>query len=335
MDGSTASWDLHRSFLAVLRLGSLSAAARELDLTQPTLGRHIATLEQALGVPLFVRSQTGLVPTHAALSLRPHAEAMAAAAAALVRAASGDPSEPEGTVRITASEVVGVEVLPEILAAFHGKHPKIVIELSPSNANQDLLRRDADIAVRMARPTQTALIARHIGNVSVGLHAHRSYLARRGLPQTLEELASHSLIGFDSDAFAGRALVRSSLPLTRTLFAFRSDSEHAQLAALRAGFGIGACQLGVARRTPDLVPVVPDQFRFEMEMWLVMHEDLRSSRRVRLAYDHLATALAGYVAMGQRKGPKTGGGQGGDDGLYPRTLRKSKAKRMTRGGAAR
>jgi len=296
MASAPPGWDLYRSFLAVLRLGSLSAAARELDLTQPTLGRHIQELETSLGQSLFTRSQSGLSPTRAALQLHPHAEAMASAASALLRAASGALDEPEGSVRLTASEIMGVEVLPPILTAFREAHPKIVVELSLSNLNQDLLRRDADIAVRMARPTQTALLARKLGNVPVGLYAHRRYLARHGLPQSLDDLvAGHALVGFDADASALRSFRQTGLPITRDLFAFRSDSDHAQLAALRAGFGIGGCHKRIAARDPGLVAILPEAFSFALEMWLAMHEDLRASRRVRLLYDHLAEALLAYA----------------------------------------
>jgi DNA-binding transcriptional LysR family regulator len=288
-------WDLYRSFLAVLRQGSLSAAARALDLTQPTLGRHIAELEVMLGQPLFLRSQAGLSPTPAALDLLPHAEAMSAAAAALLRAASGARDEPEGVVRLTASEIMGVEVLPDILTAFRDAHPRIDIELVLSNLNQDLLRRDADIAIRMARPTQEALLARRIGAVPVGLFAHRRYLARHGTPTTIDELTRHTIIGFDADASAFRSLGATGLPVAREMFAFRSDSDHAQLAALRSGFGIGGCQARIAARDLNLVAVVPDLFQFALEMWLVMHEDLRTSRRVRLLHDHLAQALIAYT----------------------------------------
>jgi DNA-binding transcriptional LysR family regulator len=298
-------WDLYRSFLSVLRLGSLSAAARELDLTQPTLGRHIQELEASLGQALFSRSQAGLMPTRAALQLQPHAEAMASAASALLRAASGALDEPEGSIRLTTSEIMGVEVLPPILAAFREAHPKIVIELSLSNTNQDLLRRDADIAVRMARPTQSALLAKRLGAVPVGLFAHRRYLARHPAPETLEELArDHAIIGFDADATAIRSFRQSGLPITRDLFAFRSDSDHAQLAAMRAGFGIAGCQKRIAARDPHLVPVLPDAFRFALEMWLVMHEDLRASRRVRLLYDHLAEALSVYAGEPAAQAPE-------------------------------
>jgi DNA-binding transcriptional LysR family regulator len=298
-------WNLYRSFLAVLRTGSLSSAARALSLTQPTLGRHIAELESALGSPLFARSRHGLAPTEAALALKPHAETMEAAADALMRTASGEAREARGVIRLTASEMIGVEVLPPLLAAFRERHPHIAIELHLSNRNQDLLRRDADIAVRMVRPAQSALVARKIGKVAIGLFAHRDYVARHGLPKTLAEVAGHAIIGFDRDARAVRGL-QLSLGVTRDLFALRTDNDHAQLAALRAGFGIGGAQLGIARRDPALLPVLADEVRFDIDMWLVMHEDLRGLKRARLLFDHLVEGLSAYIGKGPAKGRKSG-----------------------------
>ncbi|MGD0867667.1 MAG: LysR family transcriptional regulator [Rhizomicrobium sp.] len=297
MASAPPGWDLYRSFLAVVRHGSLSAAARALGLTQPTLGRHIAELESALGQKLFIRSQTGLAPAPAAFGLTASAEAMEASAASFLRVASGDLDEAKGSVRVTASEFIGVEVLPPILTAFRESHPGIAIELALSDANQDLSRRDADIAVRMARPTQAALVARRLGDIGIGLYVHRRYAARHGIPKTSGELAAHTLIGFDADAFGLRTLRTSGLPVSREVFAFRSDSEHARLAALRAGFGIGGCQDPVARRDPNLLAVLPGEIRFDLEMWLVMHEDLRASRRVRLVYNRLAEGLAVYAGL--------------------------------------
>ncbi len=291
----TVAWDHYRSLLVVVRQGSLSAAARELGLTQPTLGRHVDELEKALATPLFVRSPHGLSPTAAALELVPHAETMASAAEALARAASGETDEPKGVVRVTASEMIGVEVLPPLLTDFREKHPRIVIELSLGNRNQDLLRRDADIAVRMIAPTQGALIAKRIGRIGIGLYAHKRYLERHGTPQSIEELARHTIIGFDRDTALLQPARDSGLPIARETFSLRSDSEHAQLAALRAGFGIGGMQDGIASRNPDLVPVLSGAIRFTLEMWLAMHEDLRANHRVRLLFDHLATGLADYA----------------------------------------
>lgn len=296
MDGA-ATWDLYRSFLGVLRFGSLSAAARELGLTQPTLGRHVDALEVSLGTSLFARSRHGLAPTPAALALLPHAEAMEAAALALVRAASGEADEPAGAVRVTASNFIGAEVLPAMLTEFRERHGAIAIELVLSDRNQDLSRRDADIAVRMVRPTQKALVARRLGHVRIGLYAHRRYLARRAMPKSIDDLAAHDVIGFDRDNSAMRAM-GTGLAISRELFALRTDDSAAQLAHLRAGFGIGGCQLGVAARHPELVPVLAGQIGFKLEMWLVMHEDLKASRRVRLLFDHLARTLKAYATAG-------------------------------------
>ena len=291
-------WDLYRTFLAVLEAGSLSGAARTLGIAQPTVGRHIEALEAALGGdPLFTRSPGGLRPTEAALALQPHAQAMALAAEALLRTVSGPSEAVSGTVRVTASEIMGGEVLPAILTDFHEQHPGVTIELALSNRQEDLLLREADIAVRMARPTQDALLARRIGSVGVGLFAHRRYLQRHGEPRTIDE-TGHVAVGFDRDPSVARAIRALNLPLDRDFFDFRSDSDLAQLAALRAGFGIGGCMYGIARRDPNLVHVLPG-VGFEMEMWVVMHEDLKSSRRMRLMFDHLVEALSAYAATSQ------------------------------------
>jgi len=289
------SWDELRTFIEVARDGSLSGAARRLGLTQPTVGRHIDALEAALGAALFTRSPRGLTPTPAALSLTPHAEAMAAAAAALARTASGEAAADRGVVRVTASHVIGCEVLPTILAAFRAEHPGIAIELATTNRNEDLARRDADIAVRMVRPTQSGLLARRIGASRIALYAHRDYLARFGEPRSLADLQSHCLIGFDRDNSSFRGVRDFARRLTREDFGFRSDSDLAQLAALRAGVGIGGCQENIARRIPELVAVLPNVIRYALEVWLVMHEDLKTTRRVRLLFDRLAAGLTEFV----------------------------------------
>jgi DNA-binding transcriptional LysR family regulator len=292
------SWDGLRTFVEVARDGSLSGAARRLGLTQPTVGRHIDALEASLGLTLFTRSPRGLTPTPAALALEPHVESMAAAAAALARVASGEAAADRGTVRVTASEVIGCEVLPPILAAFHAAHPGIVIELALSNRTADLARRDADIAVRMVRPTQSGLLARRIGASRIGLYAHRDYLARFGEPRSLADLSSHCLIGFDRDNSSFRSAGDFAKRLTRETFGFRCDNDLAQLAALRAGAGVGGCQENIARRTPELVAVLPNAFHHALEVWLVMHENLKATRRVRLLFDHLAAGLTSYVKGG-------------------------------------
>jgi DNA-binding transcriptional LysR family regulator len=296
MTNTEPSWDFYRTFLAVLNEGSLTGAARVLGLTQPTVGRHIDALETTMGFQLFTRSQHGLAATPAALELGPYAEALSSAAASLLRTASGQGGAVKGTVRVTASEVVGVEILPPILADLSERHPDLDIELVLSNAVENLLRRDADIAVRMVEPAQDALVVKWIGTIALGFHAHRRYLERHGTPGCLEELMGHSLIGLDRDAPAALSMMRGKLPMIEQVrFALRTDSHLAQLAAIRAGFGIGVCQTGLAARDSDLIRVLPDAFEMKLGTWLAMHENLRSTPRCRATFDALAAGLKGYV----------------------------------------
>jgi DNA-binding transcriptional LysR family regulator len=288
-------WELYRSFLAVFREKSLSGAARSLGLTQPTVGRHVDALEAALGVSLFTRSQSGLLATSRATELAPHAEAMASAASALVRVASGEAEDERGAVRVTASEMIGTEVLPAAFASFRAQHPHIDVELVLSNRSQDLLKREVDIAIRMVKPTQEALLAKKIGVLRVAFHAHPSYVKAHGAPRTLAELRTHPLIGFDSAPSVARAIA-TPLPITRDIFAFRCDSDLGQWAALRSGFGIGFCQVALGKRE-GLVAILPDALDFKLDVWVVMHRDLRSTKRVRLMFDHLARALERHCAL--------------------------------------
>lgn len=289
-------WELYRSFLAVLAEGSLSGAARALGITQPTVGRHIAALERALGQVLFTRSQTGLLATDAALALRGYAEAMHSHAAALERAAAAQGPGVSGTVRISASEVIGIEVLPPVLARLRRDHPRLTLELAPTNRVQNLLLREADIAVRMAPPKQEQLIARPVGHVDIGLYARKDYLRHRGTPATLADLAGHTLIGYDTETpFLRGAGKRLAVPWSRDSFALRADSDLAQLALIRAGAGIGFCQVALARRDRRLAPVLPNHVSFQLETWITMHEDLRASPRCKAVFDALVQCLLAHT----------------------------------------
>lgn len=287
-------WDLFQSLHAVLEAGTLSAAARLRGLTQPTLGRHIETLEHRLGSPLFLRSPRGLQPTDLALELKPHLHDMAAAASAAVRDASGAADSLLGSIRITASEIVGAEVLPSILTDFREKHPGTVIELRVSNTVDDLSRREADIAVRMAPPTQSALVAKKVGEVELGFYAAPAYIARHGAPLGFEELKGHPVIGFDSEAYNIRDLPGLNMSVSRETFSFRTDSDMTQLAALSAGFGVGVTHPAIARRR-GLVRVMSNVVLFRLGIWIVMHENLRGSRRMRAMFDHLVEGVTAYV----------------------------------------
>jgi DNA-binding transcriptional LysR family regulator len=294
-DSAALSWDLLGAFLAVMRTGSLSGASRTLGVAQPTVRRQIEKLEEVLGAVLFTRSQTGLTPTETAMTTLPYAESMAGVAEALVRSASAPSNAEQGTVRVTCSEIVGVEVLPPMLADLRRVHPQLQIELSLSNANEDLLRRDADVAVRMAQPTQSALVAKRVGIVKLGVFASGAYLKDHAVPRSPADLLrGHALIGRDRDPSFFTALAAAGLPLKRKDFALRTDSDVAHLAAVRAGVGIGICQVPLAAGPPRLQRVLP-KLSFDLPVWVVTHENLRASRRVSLVFEHLVGCLAKYV----------------------------------------
>lgn len=300
-------WNLYRTFLAVAQTGSLSAAARALNSSAATVGRQIEAIESGLALTLFTRSPSGLEPTAEAIDLVPHARAMAAAAAALARSVAQGQDALAGVVRITASEIMGAEVLPPILGRFRQRYPGVALELVLNNRTEDLLRRDADIAVRMTEPAQGALLARRIGQTEIGLYAHQDYLREHGLPETLAALPSHSLIGYDRDPIAVRMAAAGGIEVDRDVFRLRSDSDLAQLALVRAGCGIGGCQTMIAGRESGLVRVLPAEIRFRLPVWLVMHSDQRRVPRIRSAFDHLASELGAFLASAELSEKSTSG----------------------------
>lgn len=289
------SWELYRTFLAVLTQGSLSGAARALGITQPTVGRHVAALEGAFGQTLFTRSQSGLLPTEAALALRGYAQALQSTAAALERAAASHGAGVRGVVRVSASDVVGIEVLPPIIADLRRDYPELAVELVPTNRVQDVLQREVDIAVRMAPPSQDALIARKVGEIEVGCFASAAYVEAHGAPATLADLAQHALIGFDQPTPYLREAGKALPMWKRESFTLRTDSDVAQLALIRAGCGIGMCQTQLGRRDA-LVPVLRNELGLALPTWVVMHEDLRSSPRCTATFDRLVRGLQAYIA---------------------------------------
>jgi len=266
-----------------------------MGIAQPTVGRHVDALEKALGVTLFTRSQMGLIPTEAALALKPFAQTMHSAAAALRRVAESQGSGIQGTVRVTASEVIGQEVLPPILAQLQDTHPDLTVELVLTSRVQDLLQREADIAVRMTQPRQEQLIARRVGAMPLGLHAHKRYLDKHGTPASLADLAQHALIGFDEETPFVRA-ARKAFPIwSRENFAVRTDNDMAQMALIRAGCGIGVCQVNLAARDRNLVNILPGSIPLSLETWLTMHEDLRNNPSCKVTFDALLKGLQDYM----------------------------------------
>ncbi|MDI1268775.1 MAG: LysR family transcriptional regulator [Polaromonas sp.] len=284
-------WRLVRSFLAALDQGSLLAAARVLSASQPTIGRHIAELEAQLGVLLFERTGRGLLPTATALQLAESARAMDNAANELARNVSGLEPGISGTVRITASQPVACFVLPPILAQMRLALPDIQVELVASNAVSNLLRREADIALRMVQPDQASLVVKRIAKVTLGTYAHRDYLRRRGTPKQPQDLLNHELVGSDRDEAILKGMAGFGLPVTREAFAFRCDDLIAYWEAVRAGLGIGFIADYLAATDRNVVAVLPMIKVPPIPIWLTVHREIRTSRRIRAVYDFLSQAV--------------------------------------------
>ena len=284
-------WRLIRSFLAALDKGSLLAAARVLKATQPTIGRHIAELEAQLGVVLFERTGRGLLPTPTALQLAESARAMDNAANQLARSVSGADAGISGTVRITASQPVACYLLPPILAQMRLVLPDVQVELVASNAVSNLLRREADIALRMVQPDQASLIVKRIAKITLGAYAHRDYLRRRGTPKQPQDLLNHDLVGNDCDEAIVKGMVGFGLPVSRESFAFRCDDLIAYWQAVRSGLGIGFIADYLAITDKEVVAVLPMIKVPPMPIWLTVHREIRTSRRIRAVYDFLAQTL--------------------------------------------
>ncbi len=293
---STFDWTLVRSFLAALEHGSLLGAARALKSSQPTIGRHIAELELQLGVALFERTGRGLKPLDMALRLADSARAMEARAHQLQRSVSSLDEAVSGTVRITASQPVACILLPPVLARLQQKLPGIQIELVSSNEVSNLLRREADIAVRMVPPDQTSLVAKRIGEVTIGTYAHRTYLLRAGTPREPAELLAHALIGNDKNEDILRGFAAMGYPVAREQFAFRTDDLMAHWYAVRGGVGIGFVADYVARSDADVMPLLPMLKIPALPVWLAVHREIRTSKRIRAVYDFLGDAIPDVLA---------------------------------------
>ena len=287
---SGLEWESQRVFLAVLRSGSLSGAAKLLGIAQATARRRLESLERALDVRLFTRTPAGLTPTDSARRLIQHVETMDIAAQAFNRMASAETQADHGTVRLTCGDLLGVEVLPGLLRDFHQRHPGLKIELSIDDALQDIARQQSDIAVRLVRPVEADIVAKRVGALRVGLYASVECLAFYGQPDSLQAVRRGPLIGPDRRSADVRRLVEVGLCEADQHFAIASDNHLAQLAALKAGLGFGLCPSNIARHH-GLVEVLPERFGFEVDVWLAMHNDLRKITRIAHTFSALSQAL--------------------------------------------
>ena len=291
MAETSFDWTLVRSFLAVLDAGSLMGAARRLGAQQPTLSRHVAELEAQLGTPLFERTGRGVLPTVAALAIADAARQMHDGAEQLDRTLRRAQDATSGTVRISTSMVAATWLLPPVLAGLHAAEPGIQIELVASNALSNLLRREADIAVRMVRPAQASLVARKLGEVAIVAAAHESYLARAGTPRQPAELRQHTLIGYDRDDALLRGFAALGTPVAREHFALRTDDQVVYGRLVAAGAGIGFVAAYNLALWPGVQAVLPMLKIPPLPCWLAVHREIRGNRVVRRVYDFLAEAL--------------------------------------------
>ncbi len=293
-------WNLLRAFLHTARAGSLSAAARELGLAQPTLGRQVAALERQLGVTLFERVGRSLVATPSARALLAHVQRMGESAQALGLAASGLVQAVDGVVSISASDMVAARWLPRVLPALREQAPGLVLELVTTNALSDLQRREADIAIRHVRPQEPELIGVHVRDATAGFYAARHWVQRHGHPRSAADAARHGFVGDRRDGRFLAYLQAHGLPITEAHFTAYAENSVTGWALVRAGMGIGAMMDEVALEDGDMVRVLDEVPPVRFPVWLVTHRELRTARRIRVVFDALAQALARPLDGGPR-----------------------------------
>lgn len=286
-------WNQARAFLATAEEGSLSAAARALGQTQPTLSRQVRALEADLAVTLFERVGRSLVLTQAGIELLDHFGAMRDAAGRVSLAASGRSQAIEGHVSITATNFMATFYLPAVLKKIRKAAPNIELEIITSNAVQDLTRREADIAIRHGRPNQPDLIARLVGETTAHFYASPEFLDEFGRPETMEELSALEFIGFENPDRMIPFLNDLGLSLSRDNFWVTTTSGTMLLELLRQDFGVSILTRDTAALVPDLECVLPSFDGIPVPVWLVTHRELHTSRRIRLVYDMLADFLTG------------------------------------------
>ena len=283
-------WNLARAFLVTAEEGSLSAAARQLGLTQPTLSRQVASLEEELGVTLFERVGRGLELTPGGAELLEQVRTMGDAAGSLKLAAVGQSSSIEGNICISATDLVTILAMPTLVKKLRKQYPDITVELIASDTMSDLKRREADIAIRAMEPVDPDLIARKIGNVTGHLYASEQYLEQKGVPESAEDLIDADFICDKSEMIIS-IMAGCGIKLTQKNFPVSTTSVITQWELVKRGLGIALLPDSLAATEPLFVKVLPDIQPFQAPLWLVVHKELRTSRRVRVVFDFLVEEL--------------------------------------------
>lgn len=285
-------WNQVRAFLATAEEGSLSAAARVLGQTQPTVGRQISALEEELGVTLFERVGRSLVLAPSGRELLEHVRTMADAASRVSLVASGQSQAIEGRVRITASDVFAAELLLPAVAQLREIAPRLEFDVVAADDIRDLQRREADIAIRHVRPEQPELVARLVSEETARIYGSCSYLDRRGRPKSKGDLAQHDFVAFtDAERMIG-FMKEFGIELSRNNFRVGSESGVVAWGMVKQGLGLSIMSDHVGQRAEGVEVVLPDLKPVVFPVWLVTHRDLHTSRRIRLVYDHLAAYLS-------------------------------------------
>lgn len=286
-----SDWTHIRAFLATAESGSLSAAARKLQLTQPTVSRQVAALEDELGVMLFERLGRALHLTDAGREMLVHARQMGAAADAFAITATSQAQDIEGLIRITASDIFSVYVLPRALHILSERAPRLNVEIVADNGLRDLMRREADIAIRHVEPTQPDLVARRILKGHAHLYAAQSYVQRHGVPHSLKDCQNHSFVGFGEVAQMIEFLKPLGIELSPDNFRFHSNSGLVAWELVRQGFGLAVMASDAGDQTPEVVRLLPELEIIDFPVWLTTHRELHTSRKIRLVFDVLAEVL--------------------------------------------
>ncbi|WP_299677104.1 LysR family transcriptional regulator [uncultured Roseobacter sp.] len=284
-------WNQVRAFLATAEEGSFSGAARVLKTSQPTIGRQISELEQTLGVTLVERSTRRPTLTEAGRDLLDHVRAMGDAASLISMSATAHSEAVSGVVTVTATDLMSARALPGLLAPLRDSTPGLRVNILASNDLQNILKREADIAIRHVRPDQPELIARHVGDFRAGLYASRTYLDRAGRPQTPREVADHAFIGNPDPVRLMAPMHNLGIPLRPENFVMTSENGVVVWELMRAHLGITVLPEALCAADPALERVLPELPPFQFPIWLVTHRELQTSRRIRIVFDQLARGV--------------------------------------------
>ena len=284
-------WDGFRYFIAAAETGSLTAAAKKLGSNQPTVGRYIDALEAALGVKLFQRTVKGLMLTEEGACVFEQSQSIQSAVIKVQRKTQAEQEEFSGTVRLALPEGLCLEVLTPLLPQFYKKYPNINLIMNVSSSSANLTKGEAEIAIRLFRPKDVNMVARRLGQMTLGLYASAGYAKTYGMPAKESDLKQHRIISY-SDQLSHLAenqwLLNHSEPSSRVL---QSDNTSTRLIATIAGTGISIQPDIFCKKKSDLVPVLESIELPSHEVWLVYHNDLRQLGRMRAVVEFIVSAI--------------------------------------------